>query len=499
MARTYRLSKSRFTAGLQCHRQLWWKVHEPRAPELRPDAALQAVFDMGNRVGARAREEFPNAVLIDFDYRRPLDSVKPTRQAIDAGASVILEASFFEDDIFVAVDALSKEGEGWVITEVKATTRVKPQHIPDAAVQAHVVEKAGLPVVRVELMHLNREHRHPDKGPLFIRADISADVAAFRSDIAGEARAQMQMLAGELPDVEPGAHCTSPYECPFLDRCAAPAPDHGVDELNGIRAKKLDQLREAGIETVDQIPSDFPLEPLWARHRAAVLQEQLIVEPGLHEVLADFRYPIAMLDFETVGAALPVWDGCSPFGSVPVQFSVHTLHEDGAVSHSAYLADGPGDPRRGVAAALVSALEGAQTILAWHASVEKRCLSQLAEACPEHAPALREALGKVDDLLVVFKNHLYHPDFHGSFSIKNVVPALLPDMAYDDLDVSDGQLASALLEQLLCRPEELPEAQKPPLQTQLTAYSTHDTAVMVELFKLLGTRSPPTSPVISST
>ena len=498
MARTYRLSKSRFTAGLQCHRQLWWKVHEPRAPELRPDAALQAVFDMGNRVGERARQEFPNGVLIDFDYRRPLASVKPTRQAIDAGAPVILEASFFEDDIFVAVDALSKEGDGWVVTEVKATTRVKPQHIPDAAVQAHVVEKAGLPVVRVELMHLNREHRHPNHGPLFVRADISAEVAALRSDIAGEASAQMQMLAGELPYVEPGAHCTSPYECPFRDRCVAPAPDHHIDELNGIRANKLDELREAGIETVDQIPSDFPLEPLWARHRAAVLRKQLIVEPGLRDALAAYRYPIAMLDFETVGPALPVWNGCSPFGAVPVQFSVHTIHEDGEVSHRAYLADGPGDPRPGVAEALVEALDGAETVLAWHASVEKRCLSQLATACPEHAPALLEARDKTDDLRVVFKNNLYHPDFRGSFSIKNVVPALLPEMAYDDLDVSDGQLASSLLEGLLCRPEDLSEGQGEALRTQLAAYCEHDTAVMVELLKL-ATRSAPTSPVISST
>jgi len=453
---------------------------------------------MGNRVGERARQEFPNGVLIDFDYRRPLASVKPTRQAIDAGASVILEASFFEDDIFVAVDALSKEGDGWVVTEVKGTSRVKSQHIPDAAVQAHVVEKAGLSVIRVELMHLNREHRYPNHGPLFIRADISSEVAAFRGDIAGEASGQMQMLAGEIPYVEPGPHCNSPYECPFLDRCVEPTPEHLIGELNGIKANKLDELREAGIETVDQIPSDFPLEPLWARHRAAVLRNQLIVEPGLGEVLAGFRYPIAMLDFETVAPALPVWNGCGPFGTVPVQFSVHTIHEGGDVSHSAYLADGPGDPRPGVAEALVRALDGAETVLAWHASFEKRCLSQLAKACPLHAPALLEARDKTDDLLVVFKKHLYHPDFRGSFSIKNVVPALLPEMAYDDLDVSDGQVASALLEQLLCRPKELSEEQSNALRAKLTAYCEHDTAVMVELLKL-GTRSAPTSPVISTT
>jgi hypothetical protein len=487
MPRTHRLSKSRFTAGLQCHRQLWWRVHEPRAPELQPDDALQAVFDMGNRVGERARQEFPNATLIDFDYRRPLASLKPTRQAIDAGAPAILEASFFEDGIFVAVDALSKEGDGWVLTEVKATSRVKPQHIPDAAVQAHVVEKAGLRVVRVELMYLNREHRHPDKGPLFTRADISAEVTELRAHISDEARAQLQMLAGPIPDVPPGPQCTSPYECPFLARCTVAAPDHAIDELNGIRATALDELRDAGIETVDQIPSDFPLKPLWARHRAAVRANGIIVEPGLAEALAAYRYPIAMLDFETVSPALPVWDGCSPFGAVPVQFSVHTIHESGEVSHRAYLAEGQGDPRPQLAKALAEALEGAATILAWHASVEKRCLTELAKASSEHAPALLEARDKTDDLLIVVKNHLYHPDFRGSFSIKNVVPALLPDMAYDKLEVADGQAASSLLETLLCRRADLSTAQCDALRNKLEAYCEHDTAVMVRLFECLQT------------
>ena len=66
------LSKSRFTAGLQCHKQLWWKVHEPDAPELVASPAQQAVFDQGHRVGERAREEFPGGVLVDGCLRRLL-------------------------------------------------------------------------------------------------------------------------------------------------------------------------------------------------------------------------------------------------------------------------------------------------------------------------------------------------------------------------------------------------------------------------------------------
>jgi hypothetical protein len=138
-----------------------------------------------------------------------------------------------------------------------------------------------------------------------------------------------------------------------------------------------------------------------------------------------------------------------------------------------------------VAQAVIEALDGAATILAWHAIVEKRCLKQLAEAAPEHATALLEAHDKTEDLLVVVKNHFYHPDFRGSFSIKDVVPALLPEMAYDDLDVADGMAASNLLKSVLCRPDELTADQREDLRTQLSAYCEHDTAVMVGLFRHL--------------
>jgi len=480
-----RLSKSRFTAGHQCHRQLWWKVHEPAAPELKPDAALRAIFDMGNRVGERARQEFPDAVLIDFDRRRLADAVAATKQALETGASVILEASFLEDDVFVAIDVLSKEGDAWVVTEVKGTSKVKQPHLPDAAVQAHVVEKAGLTVTRVELMHLNNQHRHPDDGPLFTRADITDRVADLRAKVPAEIRSQLRMLRGSLPEIEPGEHCTTPRACPFLARCHTPSPDHAIEDLHRISAKKLGELRDEGIKTVDQIPSDFPLNGIQKRHRVAVLRNEMIVEPGLRSALAAYRYPIAMLDFETIDPALPVWNDCSPFGIVPVQFSVHTLSEDGEVSHRAYLADGEGDPRPGVAEELAGALNGAGTVLAWNARFEKECLGTLAESSPEHASALLEAREKTEDLLPVVRNHVYHPEFRGSFSIKDVVPALLPGMAYDDLEVSDGQVASFYLETLLCRPEQFTASEREVLRGQLVAYCEHDTAVMVALFGVL--------------
>ena len=106
----------------------------------------------------------------------------------------------------------------------------------------------------------------------------------------------------------------------------------------------------------------------------------MIVEPSLRAALEPFEPPLAFLDFETINPAVPVWDGCHPYDNVPVQFSCHRQAKDGSHSHDAWLADGPGDPRPGIAAALIEACAGAKTIVAYNASFEKTRLRELGEA-----------------------------------------------------------------------------------------------------------------------
>src|SRR2546425_4416593 len=63
-----RLSKSRYLSGLQCHKQLWWRVHEPEAPELSPSPGEQNLFAQGREVGEHARGHVPGGELIDLPY-----------------------------------------------------------------------------------------------------------------------------------------------------------------------------------------------------------------------------------------------------------------------------------------------------------------------------------------------------------------------------------------------------------------------------------------------
>ena len=225
------LSKSRFVAGLQCHRLLWWRVHDREAAELRPDEGTQAVLDRGTHVGEVARRYVPGCVLVDGAHGDIAGRIRATTDAIAAGAKVLYEAAFSADGVFVAVDILERVQGGWRVIEVKSSTRVKPEHLPDVAVQVHVLRAAGLTVRGADVMVLNRECRFPHLENLFRREDVMKDVELLLPDLTREIRAQRRMLAGPLPVVEPGEHCESPYECSFVERCCEPAPDFAVETL----------------------------------------------------------------------------------------------------------------------------------------------------------------------------------------------------------------------------------------------------------------------------
>src|SRR5437762_1603633 len=149
-----RLSKSRYLSGLQCHKQLWWRVHEPEAPELRPTPGRQNLFAQGRDVGERARGYVPGGELIDLPFYQYDDKVTATREALKRDVPAIYEAWFLADETYVGVDILERTSRGYTVIEVKASNSRKPEHLPDAAVQVHVLRGSALQAERVALMHL---------------------------------------------------------------------------------------------------------------------------------------------------------------------------------------------------------------------------------------------------------------------------------------------------------------------------------------------------------
>ena len=73
-----------------------------------------------------------------------------------------------------------------------------------------------------------------------------------------------------------------------------------------------------------------------------------------------------------------------------------------------------------------------------YSAFESQRLSELAAWLPEFAGRIEKIQCRLWDLLPVVRNHVYHPKFAGSFSIKKVLPALVPTMTYKGMEVADG-------------------------------------------------------------
>jgi hypothetical protein len=477
------LTKTKFCTGLQCHKLLYWTVHDRKAPELVPSPAQRYLFAVGHRVGELAQTYFPGGVLINAPAWKKEKAVADTAAAMAAGAPAIYEAAFESAGIHVRVDILERSSDNsWRIVEVKSSTKVKEQHIPDMAVQWFVLESAGIAVDGAELMHLNRDCRHPDLSNLFTRSDCTKKVEEFLPGVAGRAEEMAKMLkVAAPPKIDIGPHCSLPYECPFSARCWPEPIAHHIGELYRGQQKQRDQLTAAGVATIDRIPPDFPLKEIQQRQMRAVCEDAPVLTAALPGHLALPAYPIHYLDFETFAPAIPRYPGTGPFHQTAVQFSCHTRHGDGRLDHREFLSEA-GDPRPEIAAQLLDALGGEGTIVVY-SGFEEKCILDLAAALPGQREQLELLVPRLWDLCGVIRDGIYHPAFHGSFSIKSTYPALCPGSGYADLEVAEGYDAMAQYDTLL--EEKTPAWRKKKIRAELLAYCERDTRAMVEIHKVL--------------
>lgn len=477
-------------AGAQCPKRMWWEMHEKGSPELIPGEAARWLMDQGIAVGKLAQQYVPGGTLISRGGRSFTSVLADSWAATtDPRVQVVYEAGFISHDTLVFTDILERNPTGYTLIEVKSTTSVSElEHIPDLAIQTHVLRGAGVRVTRCEVMHLNRECRFPDLSNLFRRTDVTEMVDDRLACLPYELENLMAVARSASPPVvQTGPQCTLPRDCPFMDRCWPAIPDDHVTKLYMIQKKKVAEFTEAGFTRIQDLPDDLKLSVIASRQRRALRQGAIVVEKeALIEALRTLAPPIAHIDFETVAPAVPVWNGCRPYDNVPVQLSCHFVDAHGTARHISWLAPDDRDPRPAIGRALIEACEGARTVTAYQSKFEQVCIKLIADACPEIAPRLMEIANNIVDLLPIVRENVYHPSFHGSFGIKAVLPALVPGRGYEELEIGEGRTASAQLMRMLFRSGEIEDAQRERLRESLLLYCKRDTEAMVALTERLG-------------
>ena len=293
-----------------------------------------------------------------------------------------------------------------------------------------------------------------------------------------------EVLRGlEEPTVAIGPHCRKPYRCPYYGHCHAGMSPHHISMLPRLTPKIYQALVQSGVLDIREIPEEFEgLNELQIRVHRAAKTGVPFTHPGLRAQLEAVKYPVHFLDFETCNPALPVIPGTHPFQQVPFQWSVHVLEETGAVRQRAYLHEDRTDPRPPLARALVEALEEGGSIVVY-SGFEGRVIQALAREIPDLGPRLLPLSDRLVDLHRLILDGYYHPEFHGSFSIKNVLPVLVNGLGYDDLEIREG--SQAALAFISMTDPEVPASNRAGLREGLLAYCGRDTEAMLRLFQVL--------------
>lgn len=478
------LSKSRFLSGLQCHLRLWHTCfNRELASEVTP--AQQAIFDTGHKVGELATRLFPGGVLIQEDHLNHEAAVRKTRRVLeDPKVTSIYEAAFVHDDVRIRVDILERLDDGrWNMIEVKSSTSVKDVHLPDVAVQYYVLKGSDLNVNRVFLLLINNQYVYDgnrlDLENYFYFSDVTDQALSFQREIPLTIDEQKKMLGSpNSPVIQPSRHCKTPFLCEFWEHCTEGMPEHWVLNLYGISQNKLDELNGMSIEDIKDIPVDFNLTQLQDRMRNCVKDNKVFVSNRLRAGLSDVEYPIHFLDFETVNPAIPRYAGTSPYEVIPFQWSNHVLYEHGTLEHREYLCEDHKDPREDFTLSLLDALGQRGTIFVY-TTYEKTVIQRLAEHFPQYQDDLMRIPNRFKDLCAIIRNYFYHPGFRGSFSLKSVLPVLVPDMRYDTLFIQDGSHASSEYQRLTDPATMADEKEK--IKENLLIYCRQDTLAMVRI------------------
>jgi hypothetical protein len=494
---TPHLTKSRYLAGLQCLRRLWLQVHEPQ-DYAQPEPG--SPIDVGLEIGRKARLLFPGGMLVEEAPWQHADAVARTAALMqDPSVPAIFEAAFGWQDLRVRVDLLERHPDGWGLLEVKSSGGVKDHHLDDIALQAHVLEAAGVRLRAIEVLHVNTAYvRGPDEidwRAFFARVDVSDDVAARVTEVPHHLPAMRDSLGREtLPHAEPGKQCSNPYACQFWDRCTADKPADWVRYMPRLTAAQADRLDALGVTAISDIPSDFPLAGKQAIIRDAIASGQPYVAPDLARLLHRFGPPACYLDFEAMMPPIPLYEGTRPYQTLPFQWSLHVLAADGTLHHEAFLAGTDGDPRRPFAETLIAALDGSDLPIIVYSAYEQTQLKALAAQFPDLAEPITAIINRLADLLPVVRGAVYFPDFGFSNSIKAVAPALCPGFGYDDLaDIADGVAASAAFAQMasgaIADPADIAQ-----LRQALLSYCERDTLAMVQVHRALIALAQPDRP-----
>jgi hypothetical protein len=448
---------------------LWARAHN-QLEDKDPSPYKQHLMTQGQQVESLARQYLEGLILAKYGQ-----------------AELIWQCPYNDGQYEIRVDALiyDQQAKVYDLYEIKSSTSVKKDTEMDLTFQVLLLEGL-LPLRHYYSVHINKTYQLRDAiniDGFFIHEELSERVEKRREAVT--AARQAALAVTQTPSPQPGFACTKPLSCPCPNLCHSNLPVRPIYDLPNI-GRKAAELREMGITTIEDIPESFGLSIKQRKYaRAALTGQPEVDKPAIQDALGALEYPLYFLDYETFNPVLPLFNGYHPYEHIVFQYSLFRTENPGDDPiYFECLLTAPRDPAPEIIPHLLHNLGPSGSVVVWNQSFEAHRNKDLARHCPEHAERLLGINDRLFDLMQVFKDGRYvHPDFHGSASLKAVLPVLFPGLNYQNLPISQGE--EAMLHWYRIVTGQIPEKEIPEVEAAMKAYCRLDTLGMIKILTYL--------------
>jgi hypothetical protein len=487
------ISKTDYLLWRQCPKNAWLKLHRPdvyHAAEL--TEFEQSLIDAGIEAEGVARGLFPGGTLIAGSK---IDARQETIDLLTAKTKTLFQPVFEKDGLLAAIDVLEFDNatDAYVLHEIKSSTGIEAHHLYDLAFQVVLLRKTGRKVGRACLVHLNSDYSRQgelDLGHLFVSVDMTSSVDQISDAVTKELDEAHAYLISEP---EPKGSCPCIYKgrsrhCRTFKYSNPDVPEYGIHDIARIGSSpgRLKQLVDAGVFTLDRIPSDIKLtDPQKTQVRVYCSGETVLDKGAIEREFGELSFPLHFIDYETYAPALPQFDRFSPYDQIPLQYSVHIVGSPTEEPiHCDFLHSEQNDPTDSFLHSLKQHIGTFGTIVVWNKSFESQVNDRIAHRVPEARNYLAEVNDRIYDLKDLFaKQYFVHREIFGKVSIKRVLPVLAPELSYSALAIQNGATAALAWSQLLSG--ELSDREAAAARRKLRDYCALDSYGMVAIWRAL--------------
>jgi hypothetical protein len=492
------LSKSNYLTYLKHPAWLWLEKNDKsKLPEV--DEDTQAIFDAGNLFEEYAEQIFPDGYRLGYKTNGEFDGKKywalpdATRNALAREHKVIFQGRLEVDGITCIFDVLERNASGtYNLYEIKSSTKAKPEHEYDLAFQTLVLEKSGLTIENIYVVHVNTEYVRMGDVDAKEITDTTEVTSAVRSlmDVTIEEveKAKVVMTQKVMPDPSPRFARNGAFSewLSIYESLTGNFDTYSIYNLCAVGASKTGELEDMGVRVIQNIPEEFNLTTKqYHQVQATKNGERIINTEEIRRFMGTMQYPLYFLDYETFSGVVPPFDGLRPYQQVPFQYSLHVLESpDAELVHKEYLHIDNSLSVRPLLEQMVKDIGKEGSVIVWYQSFEKSRNTEMATLLPEFDTFLHDINDRVIDLMIPFAEGWYiDKDFFGSASIKAVLPVLVPELSYKELAVQGGNTAQRVWTETVLGGKN--QKRKEEIMEDLRKYCKLDTLAMVKIWEKL--------------